>query len=110
MIYTYTTLESAKDAVPGFCKKHEQDVFICKVDYPFSEEFSLRTRKQVMSEDSRYIAYKYYLPITHHFSDRDNVMREAHIWQDRLNKNVSIDRHCCTQKGYKIFSHYTLKA
>lgn len=109
MIYTYTSLDSAKNAIPRFCERHEQDIFVYHVTYQFGEEFSLRTRDEVLSEDSPNIVHKFYLPITHRFAGRDNVLREANIWQDRLNKNVTIDRHCCTEKGYKIFSHYTLK-
>ena len=109
MIYTYESLDSAKDAIPDFCKKHEQDIFVYRVDYPFGDEYSLRTRDQVMSEESPNVVHKFYLPITHHFSDRDNVLREANIWQERLHQNVTIDRETRTEKGYKVFSHYTLK-
>ncbi len=110
MINTHESLDSAKQAIPNFCKMYEQDIFVYHVKYQFGEEYSLRTRDQVMSEESPWIVHKFYLPITHHFSDRDNVLREANVWQDRLSKNVTIDRHCCTEKGYKVFSHYTLKA
>ena len=109
MIYTHESLDSAKEAIPDFCKRYEQDIFVYHVKYQFGEEFSLRTRDQVMNEDSPCIVHKFFLPITHHFSDRDNVLREADVWQDRLDKNITIDRHCCTEKGYKVFSHYTLK-
>ena len=110
MIYTYESLDSAIGAIPEFCKHEEQDCFVYHVMYPFDEEYSLRTRDQIMSEESIRIIHKFYLPITHHFSDRDNVLREADIWHERLGKSVTIDRHFCTEKGYKNFSHYTLNA
>ncbi len=109
MIYTYSTKEKAIEAIPGFCKKMEQDVFVYYVPYPHGEEWSLRMRDQILDEDSTRIEHKYYLPIEHHFADRDNVLRESVVWEKRLGQKLTIDRHCKTERGYPIFSHYTLK-
>lgn len=109
MIFTYETLEGAKEAIPDFCKESEQDVFVWYVKYPFGEEFQIRTRGQVFSEESKQIVYKYYLPISYHFEGRGNALRELNIWKQRLGEDIELERHTKTEKGYPKFSHYSLK-
>ncbi len=109
MIITYETKESAIGAIPEFCEKMEQDVFVHRVKYPYGEEFSLRTRKEIMGEDMPSIVHKFYLPFDHEFAERDNAYREARIQEDRKRMSVTVERHYRWEKGYKIFSHYTLK-
>lgn len=109
MIFTYATLEGAKEAIPEFCKEKEQDVFVWYVKYPYGEEYQLRTRRQVFSEKSEQIVYKYYLSIDYHFEGRDNALRELNIWKERLGENIELERHTRTEKGYPKFSHYSLK-
>ncbi len=110
MISTYSTRENAISAVPAFCSVKEQDVFVMNIKCPYGEEFSLRTRDQILNEESENISYKYYLPFEHCFINSDNAKREAGIWSQRLGKEITLDRHYKFKKGYKIFSHYTLKA
>jgi len=109
MISTYSSDWKAIAAIPDFCSEVEQDIFVYHIQYPQGEEFSLRMRNQVMSEESPQIIHKYYLPFDHHFKDRDNARREQQIWTVRLNRPVSLERHIRYERGYKIFSHYTLK-
>ncbi len=108
MINTYSTKEDAIAAIPEFCKIKEQDIFVCHVCYPFGEEWSLRTRDQIFSEESFSIIHKYYLPINHHFIERDNAIREKQVWEMRLNTEIELERHTKVKKGYPTFSHYTL--
>ena len=109
MINTFSELENAVKAIPDFCRQEEQDVFVVHVKCKSCEEWSLRLRNQIFDEDSPCIAHKYYLPINHRFKDRENAQREADIWSQRLGKYVGLERHIKTEKGYKIFSHYSLK-
>jgi len=106
MINTFSAKDNAIAAIPEFCKVKEQDVFVCHITYPFGEEWSLRLRNEIMCKDN--VVYEYFLPITHHFVDRDNAIREAGVWEGKLNRAVIIDRNYKYEKGYKIFSHYTL--
>ena len=108
MIYTYATKESAIKALPNFCSKKEQDVFVYRVTYPSGTEWSLRLRDQVMDEDSPKIEHKYYHPIGSHFINRDNAYREAKVWTERLQRPVTIERHYRTSHGYAQLTHYTL--
>jgi len=108
MIYTYSTKDKAIAALPNFCSKKEQDVFVCRVNYPCGTEYSLRLRNQVMTEDSPSIEHKYYHPVNSNFKDRDNAYREAEVWSQRLNRNVTIERHYKTNHGYVQLTHYTL--
>lgn len=115
MIYTYSTEEKAINAIPKFCQKKEQDCFVYRVVYTSGEEYSLRTRDGILNEESELIVYKFYLPINHCFCEgdkqtaRDNAMREANVWAERLSKNITIDSHYKFERNYKIFSHYTLE-
>lgn len=109
MISTYSTQESAIEAIPDFCCENEQDVFIYKVIYPSGSQFRLLLRDEVMDENSVNIVYKYYLPIEYHFKNRDNAYRESEIWSDRLSMLVEVNRHYKTKNNYKILSYYTLK-
>ena len=109
MINTFSELETAVMAIPDFCKQEEQDVFVVHVKCKSGEEWSLRFRDQIFHEDSPCIAYKYYLPFSHKFADRDNAQREADIWSERLDKEITLDRHVKVEKGYPVFSHYSLK-
>lgn len=109
MIYTYSRLEAAKKAIPEFCRVREQDVFIVHVKCPSTEEWCLRTRDEIFSEDSPGIVHKYYLPFAHRFNNLDNAQREADVWSRRLNLPITLERHIKIEKGYKVFSHYTLK-
>jgi len=109
MIYTYSTLDGAIDAIPEFCEENEQDVFVCKINYPCGVEFHLRRRDEIFSEESESIIYKHYLPFDHEFADRDNALRECAVWSTRLNKQVDLDRHYKQKNGYRILNHYTLK-
>ena len=108
MINTFSSCQSAIDAIPDFCSQVEQDIFVYYVRYPWGEEWSLRTRDQVMDVKSENIVYEFYLPIDHRFCFRDNAIREAEVWMQRLNQAVTLDRHINIKKGYKEFSHYTL--
>jgi len=109
MIYTYSTLDGAIDAIPEFCKENEQDVFIVKINYPYGNEFHLRKRDEIFSEESENIIHKYYLPFDHEFMCRDNALRECAVWSLRLNKRIILDRHYKYKNGYRILNHYTLK-
>ncbi|KKN09722.1 hypothetical protein LCGC14_1043740 [marine sediment metagenome] len=109
MIFTYATLEAAKEAIPEFCRVKEQDVFIWYVKYPCGEEYQLRTRDQLFSKESKQIVYKYYLSVNYHFEGRDNAMRELKVWEQKLGENIELERHTKTEKGYPVFSHYSLK-
>ena len=109
MIYTYSRLEAAKKALLEFFQIREQDVFIVHVKYPSGEEWSLRTRDELFSKDSPVI-YGHQLPhFEHHFKDRDNALREANNQSQRLGIPITLERHIKMEKGYKVFSHYTLK-
>ena len=109
MICTYSQLGAAIKAIPDFCKTREQDVFIVHIKCPSSEEWCLRTRDEIFSEDSPGIVHKYYLPFGHHFNDLDNAQREAGVWSRRLDLHITLERHIRIEKGYKVFSHYSLK-
>ena len=108
MIYTYTTKESAIAAIPEFCEVNEQDVFVVHVKYQSGDEYSLRKRDEIFHEDAPSIVYKFFLPIEHTFKDRDNALREGEVWKQRLGEDIELERHTRTEKGYKIFSHYSL--
>ena len=92
MISTYSEKEKAIRAIDKFCQKKEQDIFVYHVKCPCSEEWSLRTRDQIISEDSPRIVYKYYLPFGHTFRNVHNATREANVWSERLKIPITIDR------------------
>ena len=121
MIYTYSTKEAAKKALPDFCSKKEQDVFVYRVVYPSGVEYSLRCRNEIMSdtistnEKQSGISWIHFLPDSHKFADfrkknaYEKAERQRIVLENRIGERVTIVPHTKNERGEVNFSHYTLE-
>lgn len=102
----YSTYELAKAMAHERMKELEQDIYICRTEFKSGEEFTLKTRSEMMSCAS--YLYIVQIPFKHKFKKRDNALRESKAFEYKLGKPVIIEKHTYEENGYNKFSHYSL--
>lgn len=102
----YSTYDLAKEKAEERMKELETDIFICRTKFNSGEEYTLKTRDELISHAS--FIYMVQLPFHHRFANRDNAIREASIFEKKMDRKVMIEKHTYEENGYNIFSHYSL--
>ena len=102
----YSTYELAREMAEERMKELEQDILICRTKFISGEEFTLKTRDEMM-QCSDYL-YMVQIPFNHHFKKRDNALRESRVFEEKLGKSVMIEKITYEQNGYTLTSHFAL--
>jgi hypothetical protein len=102
----YSTYEIAHKMSEEKMNELEQDIFICLTKYPSGQEFTLKTRNEIMS-CTDYV-YQRSLPFRHHFATKANAEREASIFASKKGRPVYVRRKTDIQNGYIVTKYFYL--
>jgi len=102
----YSTYDLAKEMAQERQRELEQDIFICRSSYLSGEEFTLKTRDQLM-KCSSYL-YMLELPFRHHFKTKQSAEREADVFTSKKGRPVYVKKKTYEENGYIKTSHYYL--
>ena len=100
----YSTYELAREKAEERMKELEQDIFICCSKFASGQEFTLKTRNQVLGD----YLYMLELPFRHRFQDKKNAEREASMFASKKGRPVYVKRRTETINGYVVTKHFYL--
>ena len=101
----YSTYELAREKAVERMTELETDIFICNCKFKSGQEFTLKTRHEIMGMNYLYMVG---VPFRHHFKDKKNAEREASIFVSKSGKPVYVCKKTYEENGYIKTSHYYL--
>jgi len=102
----YSTYELAKTMADERMKELETDIFICKSTFRSGEEFTLKTRGEMMKCNT--YLHVIGLPFRHRFKSKPNAEREASMLASRKGRPVYVKKRTEIENGYIKIRHYYL--
>ena len=102
----YSTYELAKEMAEERMRELEQDIFICRTKFKSGEEFTLKTRDEMMKCNS--YLHVIGLPFRHRFKIKKNAEREASVFASKKGAPVYVKKKTYQEKGYTKTSHFYL--
>lgn len=102
----YSTYELAREMAHERMKELEQDIFICKSKFHSGEEFTLKTRGEMMKCNS--YLHVISLPFRYHFTTKKNAQREASRFISEKGVPVYVDKKTEIVNGYVVTKYFYL--
>lgn len=102
----YSTYELAKKMAYERQRELEQDIFICKSNYQSGQEFTLKTKDEMMSCNN--YLHMLQLSFRHHFGRRANAEREADKFASKKGLPVYVKTKTKLIGGYDTILYYYL--
>lgn len=102
----YSTYELAKKMAEERMDELEQDIFICKSIFKSGEEFTLKTRNELIGHKN--YLYMVALSFRHKFRDKQNAEREADIFTSKKGLPTYVKKKTEIENGYVRIKYYYL--
>jgi len=101
----YSSYELAREKANERMKELETDIFICLCKYKSGQEFTLKTRYEIMGTNYLYMVA---LPFRYHFEEKANAIREADMFASKRGRPVYYDKKTAIESGYVVTKYYYL--